>query len=557
MKNKINISKLIKEKFKDNTLEIQDLFEEIDLALDESYPNYEWKHDPTDIVKETDPGNARKIANAVNGNTVPIDNNICAPRNEIPGNLGRDPQVLPQVRPEKIAEVGGELSTARQRTINVPDLFSIITDPKKMSVGSPDRQLINNIMSNIGVQQVSTWREKVQKLQDYIYKLLTPSEQQTDITQVISALVFLNLFKKLAFFMDKPGKQFEYLFLPFFSPAAEVRGDESKEISDVVFGGKEYSLKFLHSSEPLVKGSYTNLLNKIKQNKYSMTLVARVFPAGYIEFAEFGVTTLHDLILKNYRMIGSQSETARALWFESNGEDASYPKFMCLLEPQRDKLSGVESGIDKTKLKQLSYNVGGFSFPEKNLPSVERLLRKAESNIKSKLPKDNQDAIELLNNTFQDFSKKPEQEKKSRKSVLEFIKLIQQEIVNQSRKIKVARGLQPSIQKESKEEPQISYGKFGFSVQGIWNTIRVEKLSVGNPETYNKQLGFVAGEISNFYVDMLESLEELNKNMTNYVATSSDTQRDTGSQTYAFKSMKNAHDIREKILKIESGKKKQ
>ena len=555
MKNKVDIGKLIEKKYKGNTLELSDILEQIDLVLQETVDyKYNSKIDTGDL-EETDPGHAKSISYRKHGP---------GRTGEIPDQLGYgdNVNVTPSVIPTTVAEAPeqGALSLARERTIKVPDLFSMITDPKKMTVGSPDRELINNIMSNIGLQQTTSWREKIEKLQNYVYTLLVPSEKEIDITQVISGLIFLNLFKKLAFFMEQPGKQFEYLFLPFLSPEAEVRGDESKEITDVVFDGNEYSLKFLQAREPTIRGSYDNLIRKIKEKKYSMTLVARVMPAGIIEFAEFGVTTLHDLIINNYKIIGGQSETARVLWFESKGADTSYPRFMCLLEPQISQLTGVESGAQKTKIKQLSYNVGGLSFPENQLRDIKnKVLDVAVANInrptKGNEENDFQKAIKLLDDKFPEFKQKSEEEKKNKENVLQFIQSIRDQLAAQSEKIKVAKGLQPAIQTEAKQEKQTGSGQFEIAIQGIWNTIVIQKLNLGNPDIYNKKLGFVAGEISNFYVDILDNLEQLNTNVTNYVATSSDTQRDTGSQKYANESIKNANEIAKSVNAIESKKK--
>lgn len=552
MKNKVDISKIIKQKYEEDTFELNDLLEEIDLVLDESdqssYHSKVVRNGVSDSIPEKLSQGLdiqRHVNNSLGTNG--------APRQERPGEAGYGGREPNNIVPDKIAEAPqkGPMSLARQRTIKVPDLFSMVTDPKRMSVGSSDRELINNIIANIGLQQTTSWREKIEKLQDHVYKLLVPSEQQTDITQVISGLIFLNLFKKLSFFMDHPGKQFEYLFLPFLSPEAEVRGDEKTEITDVVFDGKEYSLKFLIARDPSVKGSLRNIMNKIKDNKYSMTLVARVMPAGIIEFAEFGVTTFHDFVLQNYKIIGNQRENATSLWFESKSGGGDYPRFMCLLEPQREKLAGIETGTDKTKIKQFSYNLGGSSFAEKDLRTLLNKLNDAEVNVRSKKQEDNLKAIKILSDTFKEFQNKPDSEKNSRKIMLDFIESIRKQIADQSEKIRIAKGIQESLQ-----EQETGIGQFDIPIQGIWNTIVIQKLNLGNPEIYNKQLGFVAGEISNFYVDMLDSLDQLNTNMTNYVATSSDSQRSTGSQTYAFKSIKNAQDIKEKILKIQSSKKK-
>jgi hypothetical protein len=72
-------------------------------------------------------------------------------------------------------------------------------------------------------------------------------------------------------------------------------------------------------------------------------------------------------------------------------------------------------------------------------------------------------------------------------------------------------------------------------------------------EEYGQMTGYINGAINNFYIDLLDNLEQLTENVTNFVATSTDTQKSTGSQTYAFKSMKNAQDIKDNILDIRKG----
>jgi len=552
MKNRFNISKLIEEKYKDDAFSFKQLNEMIDSVLNESDQSY--------LHSKTIPANLEENPESVN-----ISQRMYGAqgiRNEIPDELGYGDNVdnVPQVRPDKLAERDEEnqaqLSTARQRTIVVPDLFSMITSPKSMSVGNDDRDLINGIIANIGLQQSTSWREKIRKLQEYVINLSRPSETPVDITQTVSGLIFLNLFKKMSFFMDQPGKQFEYLFLPFLSPTAEVKGSESEEISDVVFDGKEYSLKFLTSSSPRVIGSRDNLSKKVQASGYATYLVARVIGTR-VEFAEFAVTNSPEFAKTNYLLIPGQKteEKGGPIWFVT--KVAEYPRYLCLIDSQIPVSDIGYSEKDKlAKEKEMSYFVGGKSFPESLNKKLRDLIRNIESSIKVEKPgteKYNK-AVSLLKDNFPNFQNEVS-DTNSREQVLKYIQSLRDQIVKSAEKISQIKGENPPVQEavaqKGEAEKIKSSGKFNFSVKGIWPTIVVEKLEIGSPEVYNKQAGFVAGEISNFYVDILESLDKLSKSVTNYVATSSDTQKNTGSKTYAQQSKDNAEAIVNSVTKIE------
>ena len=552
MKNRVNISKLIEEKYKNDAFSFKQLNEMIDSVLNESDQSY--------LHSKTIPANLEENPESVN-----ISQRMYGAqgiRNEIPDELGYGDNVdnVPQVRPDKLAERDEEnqaqLSTARQRTIVVPDLFSMITSPKSMSVGNDDRDLINGIIANIGLQQSTSWREKIRKLQEYVINLSRPSETPVDITQTVSGLIFLNLFKKMSFFMDQPGKQFEYLFLPFLSPTAEVKGSESEEISDVVFDGKEYSLKFLTSSSPRVIGSRDNLSKKVQASGYATYLVARVIGTR-VEFAEFAVTNSPEFAKTNYLLIPGQKteEKGGPIWFVT--KVAEYPRYLCLIDSQIPVSDIGYSEKDKlAKEKEMSYFVGGKSFPESLNKKLRDLIRNIESSIKVEKPgteKYNK-AVSLLKDNFPNFQNEVS-DTNSREQVLKYIQSLRDQIVKSAEKISQIKGENPPVQEavaqKGEAEKIKSSGKFNFSVKGIWPTIVVEKLEIGSPEVYNKQAGFVAGEISNFYVDILESLDKLSKSVTNYVATSSDTQKNTGSKTYAQQSKDNAEAIVNSVTKIE------
>lgn len=579
MRNKVDISKLIEKKYKGNTLELNDILEEIDLVLNETIKyDYTSKIDTKNL--EENPLQGREVAYHNGAPIDPIEPTSKAPRKEIPGDLGRNPQVLPQVRPDKIAEAEGVLSTERQRTIKVPDLFSMITDPKRMSVGSADRELINNIMSNIGLQQSASWRERTAKIQNYINTLSEKIGEKSDISQLISSLIFLNLFKKISFFLDQPGKQFEYLFLPFLSPEAQVKGSEQKEIIDVTFGNEEYSLKFLTAAEPKVPGSRDLLSKKTSKAGYAKYLIAKVGKSGnngFVEFAEFGVTDRPEWLSNNgYLLISGQSEVATgALWFETSRADSI--RWVALIDPGKHDLSKFNFGVGSQRVKQTkkTFNVAGATNKDlvqsniaKNKDSLSQINdkiqqftqtkdEKVQRNLLRDLTKLVESVNKSLSSVYPEFKKKydeiPEDKKNDIKTLVNLFSTFLTNIENlYNQQIE-----KPSTSSLQTEAVIAGSGTFVFPIAGIWNTIKIRETTIflGSPEIYNKQVGYIAGAINNFYIDILENLDQLNMNITNYVATSSDTQKTSGSQTYAAKSIENAENIKKSVSEIESKKK--
>jgi hypothetical protein len=557
MKNRVDIEKLINDKFSKFTL--REFNELVDSVLNEY--DYTSKLDTANLEENPkDPGNAISIANHVNGNSISTDSS--APRSTIPPEPGYMGTETDRVIPHKIAEEG-KLSTVRQRTINIPDLFSTITDPKKMTVGSADRELINNIMANIGLQQGSSWRQRIAKLQSHIDSLAKPNEQtqqNTDITQLISGLIFLNLFKKLAFFMDQPGKQFEYLFLPFLDPSASVKGSESSEIIDVTFGDKSYSLKFLKSTEPTVRGSRNNL---VSNNGIADYLICRVRTGtGRLEFAEFTVSYDTGILLKgNYKPFKTTAK-ANSVWLVNQSGDG--PRFVCLVDTKIETVRAIyaKAGltppeeINREKEKVEAANIAGLQVATvKDIKKISNNMTNVQASIqlaKELASKKRLDAaateVQKINKVLSQFPSFDSQviNKNNIKDLEDFMLSVRQQALEAGQK----------IQTLAENLIQEAAGEFEFPIQGIWPTIRMSDvyLNFGTPEDYNKATGYVAGELNNFYVDLLDNLSQLSENITNFVATSSDTQRDSGSQTYADKSMQNADNIKSKILDIKKVK---
>lgn len=591
MKNKVDFGKLIEKKYKGKALDLNDILDEIDLVIQES--DQSWltsKVIPSNL--EEDP-QSKQVYDRMHG----------APgtRNTRPPDLGYQDNVdvLPQVRPTTVAEKQGELSNVRQRTIKIPDLFSKITDPKNMTVGAEDRKLINNIMANIGLQESVSWRQRITKLQNHINSIKNydqANKQNNDITQLISALIFVNLFKKLAFFMEQSNKQFEYLFLPFLSPNAQVRGSEQEELIDIVSDGQEYSVKFIKSGQPTIRGSRDLLVNK--QEGSAMYIVCRVIPGkNIIEFAEFLVSFgIDDSMLTKggYQTIEPPSEKATSVWLRSEG--AGGPQFICLVdtapetvrqiyqkaglsEPeqikrekgqvQKSSIGGLDLDASAikilgNKLNALKAEIGIFKdlfikinkaqqkFDKEPTEINNVSLNKAKKEVEELFRKDKIQDLFTYFNRFPAFQQSVNVEsldafQKNLKQIENFILSIKQDIANKDA---------PSSINETEEKQKLqSSGQFQFPIQGVWETIKMKDISInfGSMEEYGQMTGYINGAINNFYIDLLDNLEQLTENVTNFVATSTDTQKSTGSQTYAFKSMKNAQDIKDNILDIRKG----
>jgi chromosome segregation and condensation protein ScpB len=591
MKNKVDISKVIEEKYKDKSnrsLQLEDILREIDLALQESdqsfYTSKVVRNGVSDALPEENKTPYGTAALSMKGGRNPLGTGH--------GYKGKKPDA---VIAHNIAEAPqAPLSNVRQRTIKIPDLFSKITDPKGMTVGAEDRKLINNIMANIGLQETVSWRQRVAKLQNHINSIKNYDEakkQNNDITELISGLIFVNLFKKLAFFMDQSNKQFEYLFLPFLDPKAEIRGSEQEELIDIVSDGQEYSVKFIKSQQPSIRGSRELLY--VKQEGSAMYLVCRVIPGkNIIEFAEFLVSIDDSIVTKEgYHPIES-SEKATSVWLRANS--AGGPQFVCLVDTTPETVRQIyqkaniepPEQIKREKEQVEKSTIGGLDLAPKDIETLNKnlntltaeitrfkelftkinkaqqefdkkpteinnvLLNKAKKEVEELFRKDNIQNLFTYFNQFPAFQenvnvKSLNEFVTSLKQLEDFISSIRNDIKNKNTKLQEA---------EEKQKLQSS-GQFQFPIQGVWETIKMKNISInfGSMEEYGQMTGYINGAINNFYVDLLDNLDNLTENVTNFVATSADTQRSTGSQTYALKSMKNAQDIKDNILDIRKG----
>lgn len=290
MKNKVDIGKLIEKKYKGNTLELSDILEQIDLVLQET-SDYKYN-------SKIDTGNLEENPESVN-----ISQRMYGAqgiRNEIPDEPGYGDNVdnVPQVRPDKIAEADGE-SKNKSETFNiqVPDIFSLISNAE-MQVNSDDYKLIQRMVRNLQTEK-GNWILRIQKINEFTQTAQNPVETK-DIRKAISALIFLNLLKKLSFFIAQPGKLFEYILRPLIGTDAKVLGSVDQQIVDVTKESQgqiwDYSLKMFTGKESAftLKGSKANLQDAVIKRGRPITYIVSVSSKEKysLEFSELLITTV-------------------------------------------------------------------------------------------------------------------------------------------------------------------------------------------------------------------------------------------------------------------------
>ena len=286
MKKSLDIGELIDRKFKtkSNKFGWSELLEEIEDVLKETY-DYTTKFNPADLEEfKKDPGNTEEIAHhaGISGN----------PRNPI---SNADMGFIPA---EKIAEADGE-SKSKSETFNiqVPDIFSLISN-SQMEVNSDDYKLVQKMVRNLQTEK-GNWILRIQKINEFTQTAQNPVETK-DIRKAISALIFLNLLKKLSFFVAQPGKLFEYILRPLIGTDAKVLGSVDQQIVDVTKESQgqiwDYSLKMFTGKESAftVKGSKANLQDAVLKRGRPITYIVSVSSKEKysLEFSELLVTTI-------------------------------------------------------------------------------------------------------------------------------------------------------------------------------------------------------------------------------------------------------------------------
>ena len=294
MKNKVDIGKLIEKKYKGNTLELSDILEQIDLVLQETSDyKYNSKIDTGDLEENPESVSISQRMYGAQGS-----------RNQRPDDLGYGDNVniTPSVRPTTVAEGGeGSSQQAKTYTVQVPDLFSMITN-SEMEPNDEDRKLIKRIVLNLKDVEAKkgNWIERIKAINKFTEDAQGNAAQYEgrDIRRAVSNLIFLNLLKKISFFVAQPGKLFEYIIAPLIGTEAKVVGSVDQDIIDITkeSQGKvwDYSVKLFTGKKSGfdLKGSRDKLKAAIDLKNAPITYIIAVSDVGSktIQFSELRVS---------------------------------------------------------------------------------------------------------------------------------------------------------------------------------------------------------------------------------------------------------------------------
>ena len=288
MRNKVDINKLIKKKFNDKTFDYSDLDKEMDLIL-EKLDGYWGKVDTAELEEVSQGESVFDHAFGLGGAENPLAKE--------PGYVGREPS---EVIPYKLAETGDGDSGGKTISIAVPDLFSLITN-SEMVPGDQDRKLIQSVILNMKDLKTGegNWIERIKSLQKYMDTVVDQNiVEARDIRRAISNLIFLNLMKKISFFVAQPGKLFEYIITPLIGTDAKVIGSVDQGLIDAEkeSQGKtwRYSIKLFTGkvSDYTLKGSRKNLEKEMSISKSAITYIIAVANEDKknIEFSELSLS---------------------------------------------------------------------------------------------------------------------------------------------------------------------------------------------------------------------------------------------------------------------------
>jgi hypothetical protein len=610
MKNRVDIGKLIDKKYSNGELTLRQFNNIIDSVLKESITGYEYKResDPGFLGENpADPGNARDIANRKNGNIIdPSNPSVGAPRHERPDEpgYGDNVEVMPQSVPDKLAEEDNltedtGLSTEVTPQFELPDLTSMITNTE-MKVGNSDRDLINDIVANMGAQTVSDWTDRIRLLRNYtsIFSKARKVNEQ-NIYSAVSSLMILNVFKKLSFFTAQPGKQFEYLMAPLIAPDAAVVGANDNKIYDVesALAGK-FSIKFFTAESSAVEGSYNNLSDISQTNTNGVKVVIGRVKDRHVGFGEMFLTTnLNWLKANNYNIVYGDKDRS-VVYFQTSQGGRSVPTIAVYVKDKNETSNKVDSmafgqasplAVPPSKPRAKKTPVptvdlikfGGYEVKNEVLKDIlEKLynayktskttrtnniiIKNIEDSIVSKFPElQLQSLLNDIKNIKDHNTQKAKigqfieiLEKERYDSYLEAQKELVDKIAAQQQKAEREVAKQTSLEESASapKKPTAFHFKFEMTDQ-LWALIEQKNLTfnLGSPEEYNKQMLDISeqvnGHLSRISIIFKKS-KELSDNITRYFATAKEAQEKARSKEkvsdargYGTRSIDNAKQI--------------
>lgn len=206
---------------------------------------------------------------------------------------GRVPMPGPPVDRYK----GEKASTQTAKEINIKIPTIKITErwgKLREAEGGKDREIIETFTKNIGGNTV---KEKLTNIQN----IITQFDANASIPKILSTIVFLELLRSIVqeYTEAVSGFLFEGFLAGIFGGQSvqitdvsteEGEGQKGKPITDVVLGGKLYSLKLL-SLQTGIHGSFENMVEHMAQYGQIIYLIVRKSDdKGTLQFSEFEIT---------------------------------------------------------------------------------------------------------------------------------------------------------------------------------------------------------------------------------------------------------------------------
>jgi len=607
MKKPLDIGALIDEKFKtkSNKFGWNELLEEIDNVLNEQTGPYGTKFGENNVSNAI-PENVRQgigVAHHANGNSR-------SSYNEMSKEHGFGKQ--PHLRVSTEALIGEDEATkkAQSYTIEVPDIFSLITN-SEMKEESEDNKLIARIVRNLETEK-GNWILRIQKINEFTQTAADNPVETKDIRKAISALIFLNLLKKLAYFTAQPGKLFEYILRPLIGTGAKVLGSVDQQIVDVTKESQgqvwDYSLKMFTGKDSnfTIKGSAKNLntaaLTRGRPITYIVSTTNR--ENNSLEFAELLISNIPQHLPANEWKIIKSYPTGLILVKEGacgilvvdteNEEKLTKLGYETILTPEKtpsvkepiknviqmgrrtipadiaeqqlQQLKSSSEVIQKTtqenKINYLQKSRSGVSIPVEERSFIESL--KNILNILSKIPEFRGTNVPNLTQAtygsravLEDLIKLKEPNQK-----LETLSDILQKAKQYETSLETALSAaqnQPSTKNEEQlqevessdeQENEKKQGRFSIPIKGIWQLIPNKiPLNLGNPEQYNKQQLSIASGLAESMNNTLKAFQELNINLVNFFATSKEQAKEGD---FGTKAIQNAETISENVAAFQA-----
>jgi hypothetical protein len=600
MKNRVNISQIIEEKYKDNNAFSAREFDElIDSVLSEGLNYYFGKVDTENLEENPQSVNISQRMHGAQGG-----------RNEIPDEpgYGDNVDVLPQSVPDKIAETETSVTKKTETfQIEVPDIFSMITN-QQMEVGDQDRKLLGRIIRNISTEK-GFWRQRIEKINDFTQTASKPVDSK-NIREAISSLIFLNVLKKISFFTAQPGKLFEYVIAPIIGTGAKVVGSVDKDIIDITkeSQGKvwNYSVKLFtgKDSSYLVKGSKPNLKSVVESTKRPVTYIIAVAEKqkNSIEFAEFLVSTNPEHFGPEWKFIRSYTKgtvmvgNGQLGLLVINEQDFARLGYQSSDAPTQTGQQGTSPSMKFIVINNKTISLENAKEAQKKLfdsGSVLRTMKPTEQTIARYLSSqstltgmtgnesrflENLGAIiealkqinvkEVANFQFHDDTTQtiiklrnipdPNTKIQIYKNIMDASE--QQDISLQSKikeKLRSLSKLSPTnITEAQQDEPEDTRDPSQFSIRmsGVWDSIPNKVvLNLGDSNVYNKQQLTMASDIASNIRTSLTEFKKLNNNLINFFGTSKEYD---DKHDYGGKAIENANKISANIAAFKEAESK-